>query len=290
MLHDPVGGQLQHAQPTVGRHPGEWLLPVADRPQHVGPNPRRVDGGHLVDDFADGEPSDRPIRLHAARRPDRLRQLRTGPADSFRFGLPADRQIGHAVPGLLVAGVLGRLPLQRRTLEASRCPPIPIHELLDVVGERLVDLDAALRERLQQIRRDAGDLRLSVHNLTPGEPEPGGELRAQQRLIQPAQHALMTLQVSGVQREPAAIQRLRLRGDDGVGVDLGVVISRRRLPERRDRQLAALGMQPPTVDPHPGRRPEPLPMLEHLRHGGVVGGEQPGVAGQRPPHAQRLGS
>ncbi len=73
-----------------------------------------------------------------------------------------------------------------------------------------------------------------------------------------------------------------------MGVDLGVVIPRRRLPERGDRQPVTVRVQPPTVVTDPGRRPEPLQMLQRPGDGGVVGGEQPGVAGQRPPHTQRL--
>ena len=125
-------------------------------------------------------PGDRPIRLHAAGRLDHLRQLPTGPADRFGFGLPAGRQIGHAVPGLLVAGVFGRFPLQRGVLESGRCPPLPVDELFDLVDERLVDLDAALRERPQELRRDAGDLGLPVHDLAPGDPETVSELGAEQ--------------------------------------------------------------------------------------------------------------
>ena len=47
-------------------------------------------------------------------------------------------------------------------------------------------------------------------------------------------------------------------------------------------------MEAAAVGADAGRRPEPLQMLERRRHGDVVGLEEPVVAGQRPPHRQRL--
>ena len=50
------------------------------------------------DDFADSHPGHRPIRLHAARRLDRLRQISTGPADGSPPRPAACHQTGDTVP------------------------------------------------------------------------------------------------------------------------------------------------------------------------------------------------
>ena len=47
-------------------------------------------------------------------------------------------------------------------------------------------------------------------------------------------------------------------------------------------------MQPPAVGADAGGRPEPLQMRQRRRHRYVMGGEQSGVTGEGPPHAQRL--
>ena len=44
-----------------------------------------------------------------------------------------------------------------------------------------------------------------------------------------------------------------------------------------------------TVHTNPSRRPEPLQVLERCSHGDVVRFEQAGIAGERPPDAERLG-
>ena len=128
----------------------------------------------------------------------------------------------------------------------------------------------------EQLVGDAGDLGLPVDDRPPRDPEAVGQLGAQHRLVQPAEHPLMPLQVAGVERPPAAVVGLHLGRDHGVGVDLRVVGPRRRLPERGHRQPVRVGMQPAAVEADPGRRPEPLQMLERRRHGDVVGVEQPG--------------
>ena len=98
----------------------------------------------------------------------------------------------------------------------------------------------------------------------------------------------MPLQVAGIERPPATVVGLHLRRDHDVGVDLGVIGPRRRLPERRHRQPARVRMQPATIAADPRRRPEPLQMLEHCVHGDVVSLQEAAVAGQPPPHRQRL--
>ena len=106
---------------------------------------------------------------------------------------------------------------------------------------------------------------ISAWPLTIGshaDPVAVGQLGAQHRLVQAAQHPLVALQVAGVQRQPPPVVGLDLGRDDGVGVQLRVIGPRRRLAERRHRQPERVGVQAAAVDPHPGRRPEPLQMLE----------------------------
>jgi hypothetical protein len=50
-----------------------------------------------------------------------------------------------------------------------------------------------------------------------------GQLAAQHRLVEAAEHSLMALQVAGVECPSAAVVGLHLRRDDDVGVDLGVI-------------------------------------------------------------------
>ena len=73
-----------------------------------------------------------------------------------------------------------------------------------------------------------------------------------------------------------------------MGVDLRVVGPRGGLTERRHRQPVRVGVQAAAVGADPGRRPEPLQMRQRRGHRDVVSFEQPVVAGQRPPHRQRL--
>ena len=84
---------------------------------------------------------------------------------------------------------------------------------------------AALRleNTLEQFVGDAGDLRLSGEDRPPLDPEAVGQLGAQHRLVQAAEHPLMPLQVAGIQRLPAAIGGLHLGRDHGVGVDLRII-------------------------------------------------------------------
>ena len=56
-----------------------------------------------------------------------------------------------------------------------------------------------------------------------------GQLVAQHRLVQAAEHPLMLLQIAGIERHPAALGGLHLRRDHGMGMDLRVIGPRRRL-------------------------------------------------------------
>ena len=111
---------------------------------------------------------------------------------------------------------------------------------------------------------------------------------AQHRLVETAQHPLVTLQVAGVQRQPPTVRGLHLGRDDRVGVQLRVIGPRRGLAERRHRQPARVQVEAAAVGPHPGRGPEPLQVLERGGHGDVVSFQQAGVAGEGPPHTHGL--
>ena len=73
-----------------------------------------------------------------------------------------------------------------------------------------------------------------------------------------------------------------------MGVQLRVVLPGGRLAERRHGQAVSVGVLAGAVDPHPGGGAVALDVLEHGPHRDVVRLEQPGIAGEPPPHRQRL--
>ena len=105
----------------------------------------------------------------------------------------------------------------------------------------------------------AGDLGLAVDDRLPADPVAVGQLGAQHRLVQAAQHPLVALQVAGVERQPPPVVGLDLGRDDGVGVHLRVVGPRRRLAERRHRQPERVGVLAAAVRPAPGSSPRTAP-------------------------------
>ena len=186
-----------------------------------------------------------------------------------------------------VSADASRVSAARSHRDGSR--PFALAELVDLVGQRVVDVAGPLREHVEQLVGDAGDLGLAVDDRSPVDAEAVGELGAQHRLVEAAEHPLVPLQVAGVERQPATVGGLDLGRDHGVGVDLRVIGPRRRLAERRHRQPVRVGMQAArrstrirVVDPNRSR------CASAARHGDVVGLEEPAVAGQRPPHRQRL--
>ena len=157
-------------------------------------------------------------------------------------------------------------------------------EVVELDRHCVLDRRGALGEHSQQILRDARDLSLALHDRPPPDPEAIGELVAQHRLVQAAEHSLMLLQIAGIERHPPALDGLHLRRDHGVGMDLRVIGPRRRLPEHRHRQALRVRMQPAAVAPDPRRRPEPLQMRQRRGDGDVMGLQEPVVARQRPAH------
>ena len=115
-------------------------------------------------------------------------------------------------------GIACRFAGERRPLPLRRVPPVETPELVDLVGEGGVDLGGALRERVQELGGHAGDLGLSIFDRPPDDSIAVRELGPQHRLVQAAQCPLVTLEVAGVQRHPAALRRLDLGGDDDMGV------------------------------------------------------------------------
>ena len=169
-----------------------------------------------------------------------------------------------------------------------RFSTLPVTELVERDRHRVLDRRGALGEHRQQILRHAGDLGLALHDRPPLDAEPVGELVAQHRLVQAAEHPLMPLQIAGIERQPPALDGLHLRRDHGVGVDLRVIGPRRRLAEHRHRQALRVRMQPAAVMSDPRRRPEPLQMRQRRGDGDIVSLQEPVVARQRPPHRHRL--
>ena len=140
-------------------------------------------------------------------------------------------------------------------------------------------------------RSSSGMPAISACPLTIGRqstPKRCGELGPQHRLVEAAEHPLVPLQVAGVEGQPAAVGCLDLGRDDGVGVDLRVIGPRGGLAERGHRQPVGVRVQAAAVGADAGRRPEPLQMRQRRGDGDVVGFEEPVVAGERPPHRQRL--
>ena len=222
------------AQP-VSRLLRHGTLHVADRLQHIGPGPRRPLIRHPTDDVGDEQ---------------RLRRGPVGggfvdagveevdrPAGVGGFGPPPCRQIDGTVAR--TCRTVCRPMLHGSSAARSHrdgFAAFALAEVVELVGQRLVDVGGPLREHVEELVGDAGDLGLTVDDRAPVDTETVGELGAQDRLVEAAEHPLVPLQVAGVERQPATVRRLHLGGDDGVGVDLWIVGPRRRLAERRHRQ------------------------------------------------------
>ena len=238
------------------RHPWRRRRQVAHRPHDVGPGPGRPDGGELIEDLLDGH---RRVGLVlVCWDGETFGETLGRPAQLPGFVPPPLPQVGDRLAGLAGPGVGGGFAGHGRPLPAGRVPALPGSELLDRVGQCCVDLRRALREHLQQLGRDAGDLGLAVDDRPPGDAVAVGELGAQHRLVQAAQHPLVPLQEPGVQGPPPPIDGLDLGRDHGVGVELRVVGPGGGLAERRHRQPEGVGMQPAALMPDAGGRPVPL--------------------------------
>ena len=189
---------------------------------------------------------------------------------------------------LTPARVLSCLPSESAALLGGRVASLAGVELGELDLERLLDLGGAFREPIQQPVRDTGDLSLTVDELTERDAVAGGELTSQHRLIQPTQRTLIALQGAGVECQPAPIIGLHLGRNHDMRMQLRIIQPGRRLTEHRRRQTQRLRMQTEAVVSDPRRRPVALNPFHDRRHGDVMTLRQTLVAGQGPPHRQRL--
>ena len=152
-----------------------------------------------------------------------VNEVKSSPADVGCLAVPPCRQVGDTVAGLVSAGVDGGFALERAEFPLVRVASLPVGEVGDLVGECVVDLVGALRERCEEVVGHRGHLGLAVLDCSPGDAEAMREFVAEDRLIEAAEHSLVLLEVTGVEGEPTAIVGLNLRRDDTVSVDLRVV-------------------------------------------------------------------
>ncbi len=211
-----------------------------------------------------------------------------GPADAFGLAPPPGHQLLEGDAGLVPAGVGGGFPGDGRVLPLGRVAAFAFAEAEQHHLAEVFDLPGPLREHLEDLGGDAGDLGLAVDHGSPGDAVAGGELGAQDRLVDEAQGPLVVLQIRRIQRIPAAIGQLHLGGGDPVGVQLGVVLPGRGLGEERHRQPDGVRIGPGPVHPDTGGGPEPLDMIHHRLHGQIMGLPPAVVAGERPQHRHRL--
>lgn len=260
---------------------------VADGLHHVDASPGRARGCELLDDISDRQVRRRDLCL-AAEGGDGAGEARGCPAGVGCFPSPAGGELGQGEVGLVGSAVLGGAPGEGGALPAGGVPALPVPELGQCHGDGVVDLDGALREHGEQLGGDPGQFRLAIRDRSPSDTEAVRELGAQHRLVEAAEGALLALEVASVEREPAAVGGPHLGGDHDVGVQLGVVLARGDLPEGSHHQAARFGVLAGAVHANPGGRPVALEVLEHASDRGVVGVEESGVAGERPPHRDRL--
>ncbi len=187
--------------PTVATR----ALHIADRLQHIGPSPRRPLVRHPVDDVGDQQRLDR-CGISGGGVDAGVEQV-DRPARVGRFGPPPCRQIGGTVARLPGPCVSGCFTGQGGAFPPRRLPPFAVAEVVELVGQRHVDVSGPLGEHSEQLVRHAGDLGLTVHDRTPIDTETVGELGPQHGLVEAAEHPLMPLQVAGIQRQPTAITR-----------------------------------------------------------------------------------
>jgi hypothetical protein len=111
----------------------------------------------------------------------------------------------------------------RSAFPTARISTLARVELGDLGGQSSVDFRGALREQLQQLVRDAGDLSLAVADVTELDPVTRREFGAQYRLVDATECSLVLLQEPGIQGQPAPVVGLHLARDHHVGVQLRVV-------------------------------------------------------------------
>ena len=142
------------------------------------------------------------------------------------------------------------------------------------------------------LARVLGSGRLDPHRTPIGVPGPFPTTvrvpGTQRGLVQAAEHALAAFQVAGIQRQPAPIRDLDLRRDHRMRVQLRIIGTRRRLPERGHRQPVRRREHPRPVHTNPRRRPEPLHMRQRRRDRLIMHCEDPLVPREGPQHTHGL--
>src|SRR5205807_2270069 len=146
---------------------------------------------------------------------------------------PAVSQLGRVDARLGRATLGDGFTLETPPLPWRRLAPEGCLEAFELLLQPLVDLVAASGEGGEQRVGRVGDLGDPVERLSPRHTQPSGQLGAQRGVVQRGQRALVMLDRSCVERQPAAV-----RGDDpvryyDVGVELGVERPAGVLPESR---------------------------------------------------------
>ena len=215
---------FEGAGPAVSRQLRHGWLEITDRPEHVGPGPRRTTSREPIDDLVDGDHLRCLVRTQS-RDVDGGDEPAGSPVELGCFTGPPCPQIPTPLPVLWawVSADASRHSAARSQVVGSR--PFAATELADLDGQRVVDLIGALGEHLQQLPRQADDLGLAVDDRLPRHPVAVGQLGSQHRLVQAAQHPLVPLQVAGIQRQPPPVVGLDLGRDDPRGC---AVAGRRR--------------------------------------------------------------
>lgn len=112
-----------------------------------------------------------------------------------------------------------------------------------VGGQLGPDLHAAAGEQGDQTGVDPRQISLPLGtDRPPFHPKPIGQIMPQHRLVEGARGQTLSVQATGVQGGPPAIDPLDGVGDQDVGVELRVSVAGRPVPERRAHQPAAVDL------------------------------------------------
>jgi hypothetical protein len=283
-VDDLVGGVFKGPGPGGAVEAGLGWSAGSDGAEDVGAPPGGAVGGDGVEDVVDRWRGQIDGYL-----PGKLgREATRSPAQLGGLVEPAGTGLVDREPGLVGAGIECGVAFDGRSLSAGRVAALSFSERVEEHRAQVVHLVGALGELVEHLTGDLGDLGLAVDDRAPGDAVAVGELGAQHRLVEVAEGVLVVLEVVGVERVPPAVRGLDLAGDDGVGVELGVVLARGGLLEGGHSEPVGVGEGPGAVDAHPGGAAVALEVAEDGGDGGVVGVEHGLVAGEPPPHRHRF--
>ncbi len=191
--------------------------------------------------------------------------------------------------GLAGSGVAGRFAFHRGVLAVARVTAVAVDELGDAVVHLDGDLVGALRELVQQLGRDTGDLGLAVDDLDRTRRRSGRSARRAAptgRGSRTPADAASTLGASSAYQRPSAVWTL-----EEMTTWVWSCGSSARLVDWRntaDRQAVGLGMEPCPVRADAGGRAVLLDHLDRGVDGAVVALGEAVVAGESPQHRHRL--